>query len=115
MIPEGGQTHLGSPSFLALLSFRRFSLGKEIVIVPVFRIALQHAQPLETLPVRAIPDLSEQVVGVLFKVQQVVHTHQHFLVLFILRLLQLLLKGIEAASTVRASIGRNRLLFPFDV
>ena len=110
MIPEGGQTHLGSPSFLALLSFRRFSLGKEIVIVPVFRIALQHAQP-----VRAIPDLSEQVVGVLFKVQQVVHTHQHFLVLFILRLLQLLLKGIEDASTVRASIGRNRLLFPFDV
>ncbi len=43
MIPEGGQTHLGSPSFLALLSFRRFSLGKKIVIVPVFRIALQHA------------------------------------------------------------------------
>ena len=63
----------------------------------------------------AVLDLTEQVVGAPFEVRQVVHIHQHFLVLFVLRLLQLLLKGIEGADTVRAAIGRNKLFFQFDV
>jgi len=85
------------------------------MVAPVFRIVLQDAQPLEGLLIGTISNLAEQFVGVLLKVQEVIHIHQHFLDLLVFRLLQSLLKGIEGADTVWAAVGCGKLLFQFDV
>ena len=57
MIPEGGQAQPGLPLLLFLLFLRRFGPGDGVVVAPVFRVVLQHAQPLEHPPVGAVPDL----------------------------------------------------------
>ena len=85
------------------------------MIAPVFRIVLQHAQPLECLFIGTISDLAEQFVGILLKVQQIIHIHQHFLGLLVFRQLQFLLKSIESADTVRISFCLPKLFLEFNI
>ena len=85
------------------------------MIAPVFRIFLQRAQPLECLFIGTISDLAEQFVGILLEVQQIIHIHQHFLGLFVFRMLQFLLKGIESVDTVWISFCLSKLLLEFNI
>ena len=85
------------------------------MVAPVFRIVLQDAQPLEGLLIGTISNLAEQFVGVLLKVQEVIHIHQHFLGLLLLTLLQFLLKSIESADTVWISFCLSKLFLEFNI
>ena len=115
VIPEGGQAQLGLPLLLFLFFLRRFWPGEGIVVAPVLRIVLQRTQPLEGLFIGTISDLAEQFVGVLLKVQQIIHIHQHFLGLPVLGVFQILLEGIEGADTVRISFCLSKLLLEFNI
>ena len=69
VIPKGRQTQLEPLFFLALLFFWRLGFRDSIMVSPIFRIVFQRTQPLECFFIGAISDLTEQVVGILLKVQ----------------------------------------------